>query len=126
MKTAIGIVIIGILGAGIIFLAKSGSANGNAPVNNVSVVNGVQIVEIGAKGGYRPRKSIAQAGIPTILRFKTSGTFDCSSALRIPSKNVSLFLPQSGETDIDIGTPEAGILDGLCSMGMYRFAVDFQ
>ena len=67
-----------------------------AAVNNVSVVDGKQIIEINAKGGYIPRKSTAKAGIPTILRFNTSGTFDCSSSVRIPSMNISKVLPQSG------------------------------
>ncbi|MDP2642201.1 MAG: hypothetical protein Q8P21_02835 [bacterium] len=125
MKTAIVIILIGVVAAGIIYLAKSGPTNLDVPANNTSIVDGVQIVEIVARGGYQPRKSVAQAGIPTILRFKTNGTFDCSLSLRIPSQNVSLFLPQSGNTDIDIGTPEAGTLQGMCSMGMYRFSVEF-
>lgn len=97
-----------------------------APANNVTVVDGKQIVLIHAKGGYQPRKSIAKAGIPTILRFDTKGTFDCSSSVRIPSMNISKSLPQTGSTDIDIGSPELVTLRGTCGMGMYPFEVDFQ
>lgn len=97
-----------------------------ASVNNVSIVDGKQIIEIQAKGGYTPRKSIAKAGIPTILRMNTNGTFDCSSSIRIPSMNLFKSLPQSGVTDIDLGTQIAGTLNGSCGMGMYPFEVDFQ
>jgi plastocyanin domain-containing protein len=97
-----------------------------ASANNVSIVDGKQIIEIQAKGGYTPRKSIAKAGIPTILRMNTKGTFDCSSSIRIPSMNLFKSLPQSGVTDIDLGTQKAGVVNGSCGMGMYPFEIDFQ
>ena len=107
--------------------AKNGDDTGQvANANNVSIVDGKQIIEINAKGGYQPRKSVAKAGIPTIIRFNTKGTFDCSSAVRIPSLNISKSLPQSGITDIDIGSGEPGKLKGSCGMGMYPFEVEFQ
>lgn len=126
MNKAIVILVAGAMIAGAILLAGGKSSEEEVPAKNVSIVDGVQIVEIYAKGGYRPRKSFAQSGIPTIVRMKTSGTFDCSIALRIPDKNISTYLPQSGNTDFDIGTPEPGTLNGLCSMGMYRFAIEFK
>ncbi len=94
--------------------------------NNVSVVDGKQIVEIRARGGYIPEKSVAKAGIPTVIRFMTKGTFDCSSSVRIPSMDVSVRLPASGATDIELGTPKAGLLQGMCSMGMYPFEILFE
>ncbi len=96
------------------------------PANNVSLVEGKQIIEIRAKGGYQPRKSVAKAGIPTILRFNTSGTFDCSSSVRIPSMNINRVLPQTGVTDIDLSLAKVGVLHGMCGMGMYPFEIDFQ
>ncbi|MFA6520531.1 MAG: cupredoxin domain-containing protein [Candidatus Paceibacterota bacterium] len=95
-------------------------------VNNVSIVDGKQIIDLTAKGGYSPRKSVAKAGIPTIVRFTTSGTFDCSSVVRIPSLDVSKNLAMSGTTDIDLGVPKLGLLEGSCGMGMYPFEIDFQ
>src|ERR1035437_5756964 len=59
----------------------------NAYANNVTMENGKQIIAINVKGGYSPRVSTAKAGIPTILRFKTNGSFDCSSSLYLPSIN---------------------------------------
>ncbi len=97
-----------------------------ADANNVTVVDGKQIVEISAKGGYHPRKSSAKAGIPTIIRFDTNGTFDCSSSVRIPSMNISKSLPQTGKTDIDVGSQEVATLQGTCGMGMYPFEVEFK
>jgi plastocyanin domain-containing protein len=94
--------------------------------NNVSIVDGKQIIEINARGGYQPRKSIAKAGIPTVIRFNTRGTFDCSSSVRIPSLGISKSLPQTGLTDIDIGSGKLGTLQGSCGMGMYPFEIDFR
>lgn len=96
-----------------------------APVNNVVVTDGVQVIDLTAKGGYSPLESVAKAGIPTILRVSTQGTFDCSSALRIPEMDISRSLPASGVTEIDLGTPQPGKLQGTCSMGMYPFVINF-
>ena len=112
-------------GAGI-QTGEQGSVSAGGVSSNVTVVDGKQIIEIDVKGGYKPGKSIAKAGVPTIIRFKTNGTFDCSSSIRIPSLNVSQALPQTGATDIDAGTSTAGILQGTCGMGMYRFEVEFR
>ena len=133
--TIISIIVAGAIIGGSILLVSS---NGNSAVsygtssgpsqlaNNVSVVDGKQIVEIHAKGGYQPRKSVGKAGLPTVLRFDTSGTFDCSSSVRLPSLGISKSLPQTGETDIDIGIAKSGTFQGTCGMGMYPFEVDFR
>lgn len=125
--TVISIIVAVVLIGGAVLLTKEKSQPNTASLaNNVSVVDGKQIIEIRAKGGYSPRKSIAKAGMPTILRFDTNGTFDCSSSVRIPSMNISKVLPQSGVTDIDIGNQQVATLAGTCGMGMYPFEVDFQ
>ncbi|HEY4507948.1 MAG TPA: cupredoxin domain-containing protein [Candidatus Paceibacterota bacterium] len=111
------------------YMMMSSSGAGTAPAGaaaaTATVENGTQVVSLTAKGGYAPALTNAKAGIPTVLRVSTSGTYDCSSALRVPSLGVSERLPATGQTDIDLGTPEAGTLQGTCSMGMYRFAVNF-
>ena len=104
------------------FAVKKESVN----LNNVSVVDGKQIIEIKVKGGYNPEESVAKAGIPTIVRFDTNGTFDCSSSVRVPDLDISKSLPQTGSTDIDIGTPKAGVFNGTCGMGMYPFDIKFE
>ncbi|OHA19926.1 MAG: hypothetical protein A2836_00180 [Candidatus Taylorbacteria bacterium RIFCSPHIGHO2_01_FULL_45_63] len=122
VSIAVALALIG----GAFALTKIGGTGEVANANNVTIVDGKQIIEIRAKGGYQPRKSVAKAGIPTILRFDTRGTFDCSSSVRIPSMNISKILPQTGSTDIDIGSPAVSALQGSCGMGMYPFEVDFQ
>ncbi len=125
--TIISVIVAVVLIGGAFLLTKIGGDDGQATnANNVSIVDGKQIIEISAKGGYQPRKSIAKTGIPTIIRFNTKGTFDCSSSVRIPSMNISKSLPQTGSTDIDIGNGQLGTLQGTCGMGMYPFEVEFQ
>jgi P-type Cu+ transporter len=96
------------------------------PTQNVSTVDGLQVIEISVKGGYHPKKSTAKAGMPTMIRFRTDNTFDCSSSVRIPSMNISKSFPHTGTTDIDVGVQKVTTLQGTCGMGMYRFEVDFQ
>lgn len=131
-NTTIAIIVAFILIAAAILLTN-GKVNKNdesnetkQAISNVSIVDGKQIIEIQAKGGYLPRRSLAKSGIPTILRFNTKGTFDCSSSIRIPSMNVFKNLPQSGITDIDLGIQKTGTIQGSCGMGMYPFEIEFQ
>ena len=111
-----------LIGAGFYFSEPAGEAR----VDNVSIIDGKQVIEIKAKGGYQPRVSFAKAGIPTIIRFDTEGTFDCSSSVRIAGMDILRLLQRSGTTDIDIGVQEANTLQGSCGMGMYPFEIEFQ
>lgn len=96
------------------------------PVNNASIVDGKQVIEITAKAGYSPKKSIAKANIPTIIKIKTNGTYDCSIAVRIPSLKLSKNMAATDEVVWDVGSQPAGKLVGNCSMGMYFFEIEFQ
>lgn len=117
-----------IIGA-IFFVGRNSSNSPTAPAetaNNVTVVDGKQIIEITAKGGYSPRVTTAKAGLPTVIKVKTKATFDCSSALTIPSLDYRKNLPPSGETSIDLPAQVAGsTLQGICAMGMYNFSIQF-
>ena len=93
---------------------------------NVNIENGKQIIKITAKGGYNPRHSIAKAGIPSVLRIDTKGTYDCTAIVRIPGLNILKNLPMYGVTDIDLGIQEKGIIEGTCGMGMYPFDIKFE
>lgn len=123
--TVISMVAVVVLIGGVFVMLSNSNSSQTANANNVSIVDGKQVVTINAKGGYQPRKSLAKAGIPTVVRFNTEGTFDCSSSIRIPSLGISKVLPQTGSTDIDIGNQKSGTLQGLCGMGMYQFEIKF-
>jgi plastocyanin domain-containing protein len=101
--------------------------NGVAPsLGNAFVQGGTQTINLAAKGGFTPETTIAKAGIPTVLRITTAGTFDCSSVISIPELRITKNLPNTGITEIDIGNRPPGILYGSCGMGMYPFEIDFQ
>ena len=119
-----------VIGLGIIFMGGSKTNNtqtaSTESVQNVEVRDGVQYITIDAKGGYSPKMSSAKAGIPTKLIVKTNGTYDCSASLKIQAIGYQKILQNTGEEIIDIGTPKAGVpLQGLCSMGMYNFLINF-
>ncbi len=116
-----------IIGSALFFMSSNETnLSPSVVASNVSIVEGTQIIEISAKGGYSPQLSSAQANIPTVIRMTTQGTFDCSSALSIPSLGYRTNLPPSGVTDIEIPPQTAGTtVQGLCSMGMFNFAVQF-
>jgi plastocyanin domain-containing protein len=107
---------------------KSPANSGPAPAQTaVSVANGTQYIDITAKGGYSPRVVTAKAGMPTVLRVTTNGTFDCSASLVIPKLSYQKFLKSSGTEDITISPEQArGTLQGLCAMGMYNFRITFE
>ena len=93
---------------------------------NVQIVDGQQVIALTAKGGFSPAKSTAAAGMSSVLRVSTNGTFDCSSSINIPSIGYMGNLPSSGATDIAIlPQPVGTVLNGTCSMGMYNFTITF-
>lgn len=110
------------------FLAMQNSDGKNVTSNTdvVSISGDTQYIDIEAKGGYFPEFIEAQADIKTVLRVSTKNTFDCSSALTIPSLDVQENLPANGKTEISLEPQEKGYeLDGTCSMGMYSFKIRF-
>lgn len=127
--TFISIIIAGIIIGGSIILLKNNNENNinpNSGDSNVYIENGEQIIDITARGGYFPRRTIAQSGISTIIRMKTNNSFDCSIAVSIPSINYRKNLPPTAVTDIEIPAQKSGsTLQGLCAMGMYNFSINF-
>lgn len=111
------------------YIGGSSSARvdqGNTDKAAVIIADGSQVIDLTAKGGYFPATVTAKAGIPTTLRVQTRGTYDCSSALTIPSLGVNKMLPATGITSIDIPAQSAGSkLVGTCSMGMFEFTINF-
>ena len=129
-KTALIIITVAlIIGLGIIFLGQSNNNSDtadNQSAQNVEIRDGIQYITVNAKGGYSPKVSTARAGIPTKLIVKTDGTYDCSASLVVRSVGFQKILAQTGEEVIDLGIPKAEQpLQGLCSMGMYNFSINF-
>ncbi|MDP1625307.1 MAG: cupredoxin domain-containing protein [bacterium] len=129
----VSIIVSAIIVAGSIYFSANSFGGGSdtvakptTAVNNISTEGGKQIIDIMAKGGYSPRQTVAKAGVPTVLRIKTNGTFDCTSSLSIAALNYKENLPPTGVTEIEVPPQKAGAkLTGLCSMGMYNFSVNF-
>lgn len=130
MKTImvyLGLTILILIGAIFVVSQKSNTNSMTTGSSNASIINGTQTVEITAKGGYSPQNITAKANTPTVLNVTTNGTFDCSSALNIPSLGFRKNLPSSGVTQINVPPQPAGTsIKGICAMGMYHFAVNFQ
>ncbi len=129
-KAIIGSLVVTVLAlGGIVTLSRSGGPNSvpsSEEASNVYMEDGKQIINITAKGGYSPRNVMAKANVPTVIRMITNGTFDCSSALNVPAVGFRGNLPPSGTTPIEVPPQKSGAtIDGVCAMGMYSFAVNF-
>jgi Cu+-exporting ATPase len=106
--------------------SQTGENSGTQTINAV-IENGVQIVDITARGGYSPRVVKAKAGVATTLRVTTKETYDCSVSLVIPKLKYEKFLSSNGVEEIKIPAEKAtGTINGLCSMGMYSFKIVFE
>lgn len=133
-KLIVGAILLGAaLVAGTVLLSgdsggsSASRAGGNAGVGEAVIEDGVQYIDITARGGYSPRTTKAKAGVPTIIRMKTKNTYDCSAALVIPDIEYQSFLPNAGVTEIQVPAEKAqGTLRGMCSMAMYNFEINFE
>lgn len=107
------------------WVVSSGN-NNKQEANNVVMEGDKQVINIEARGGYFPRVTTAKSNLPIVIKVSTNNTFDCSSALIIPSLNFRKNLPPVGVTEIEVSPQKAGTkIQGLCSMGMYRFDINF-
>ncbi|MGD0114392.1 MAG: cupredoxin domain-containing protein [Dehalococcoidia bacterium] len=110
-----------------VMVIRQGGKAGDAGQSSVSTASGNQTVEIAAGNGYSPRDTVARANLPTTLKIKTNGDFDCSSSLSIPKLGYQTQLPPTGETEVNVPPQQAGsTLKGVCSMGMYSFTIRFE
>ncbi len=94
---------------------------------NVSMVDGKQIIDLTAKGGYWPNVSDAKSNFETILRVKTDNTTDCSQHIVIPELRYDAVLKENGIVEIAIPPQKEGTkLQGSCSLGIFTFAIKFE
>lgn len=126
-NTVVSIIIsVAIIGGTLYFVSDRSPGGEVAQSKNIEIKGGVQYVTITAKGGYSPSATQIKGGLPTKLVVKTDGTYDCSGSLVIRSAGFQKTLQPTGEEIIDLGTPKSGEkVQGLCSMGMYNFTVNF-
>ncbi len=125
-NTIISIIVSVALIGGTLYFVSDKSTSTGTPSQNVEIRDGVQYVTVTAKGGYSPRTTQLKSGLPTKLVVKTDGTYDCSASLAIRSAGFQKILQPTGEEIIDLGTPKSGEkVQGVCSMGMYNFAINF-
>ena len=121
------VICVAIIGGAIYFLSDKSAVSESGNViqsQNIEVRNGVQYVDITAKGGYSPRVTEIKGGLPTKLIVKTNGTYDCSASLVIRSANFQKILQPTGEEIIDLGILKPGDkVQGICGMGMYSFQI---
>jgi plastocyanin domain-containing protein len=122
---AIAAVVVSI--ASVVVVSRHSTKAGETAPTNVFVAGGEQTIEINAKDGYDPQLTTAKANLPTVLKIKTNGDFDCSSSLNIPKLGYRTVLPPAGETAVDVPPQAPGsTLKGVCSMGMYSFTIRFE
>jgi P-type Cu+ transporter len=128
-KIALSIIVSAlILSGALLYKGSDRRRDATPPAPAVATISGDrQIIEITARGGYTPRLIKAKAGLTTVIRIKTQNTYDCSAALVLPKLNYQKFLEANGVEEITLQPEQAqGSFNGLCSMGMYSFRVDFE
>lgn len=129
---AISVTVIVVIGIVVLFVVKGRTENSAqkdaAPntTNAVTTENDTQYVNITAKGGYIPRQITAKADMKTVIRITSAGAFDCSSSVVIPDLQYEKYIQPQQTVEIPVPLEKTtGTLQGLCSMGMYNFAIDF-
>lgn len=123
ISIAISIALIG--GTLYVVSEKPTSSGGEvAQSQHVEMRDGVQYVTITAKGGYSPRITEINGGLPTKLIVRTEGTYDCSASLIVRSVGFQKVLQPTGEEVIDLGILQSSEkVQGVCGMGMYNFQI---
>ncbi len=125
ISISISIILFSIIISIFIFDIEKATTSDVSIGENVEIIDDVQYITINARGGYFPKVSEAKSGIPTKLIMRTDGTYDCSSALFIRSIDYQNILEPTGEEIIDLGKPVSGKFQGMCSMAMYWFTINF-
>ena len=125
-NTIISIIVSVALIGGTLYFVSDRTASSDIESQNVEIRDGVQYVNVTAKGSYSPRRTQLKGGLPTKLVVKTDGTYDCTASLTIRSVGFQKVLQPTGEEVIDLGTPKSGErIQGVCGMGMYNFSINF-
>ncbi len=88
--------------------------------NNLSLIDGKQIVDIIAKNnGYATNVKTLKKGVPVKLKITSKNVQSCARSFVIPSLKISKILPVSGTETIEFTPNKLGLLTFSCGMGMY-------
>ena len=79
---------------------------------------GVQVVTVTVKGGYRPDVVEMAPGVPARILFDRQETGDCSSHVVIPEFGINQLLPAYTTTAVDFLPRGAGEFEFACGMNM--------
>lgn len=102
-----------------------GSSATTTPTDATIASDGTQQIVIEARDrSYVPSRIRAGSGVRTTLTMRTAGTRGCTRAFIIPSMGIQKVLPETGDTDIDLGVSRAGRIDYTCGMGMYGGVIE--
>jgi sulfite exporter TauE/SafE len=112
----------------------SGNAStADQPVALATVgADGIQVVQIavgygdmaGGSSPYNPSVVQAKAGIPTQLKFLTSGLGGCAGVVVLQSRGIEKALSRDANTVIDLGVLSPGTVGFTCGTGMYGGAIN--
>jgi hypothetical protein len=80
---------------------------------------GRQVVHVAVRGGYRPARIEARAGVPLRLVFDRRESDACSERVVFSSPRLERRLGR-GKTIIDLPAQPAGVVRFTCSLGRYR------
>lgn len=96
-------------------------AEGSAPPSAAArIEGGRQVVDVTARAAsYTPSAVQARAGVPTTLVVSSQGAQGCVRSFQVPSRDVEVLLPVTGQERIDLGVLAPGRVGFSCSMGMY-------
>jgi len=93
---------------------------------NVRIEWDTQYIDLTAKWGYSPSKTVAKADIPTVLTVATKASYGCETEITIPSLSRNERLEPTWTKSVQIDAqPAWKVLEWMCGMGMYRFSVSF-
>ena len=82
------------------------------------VHDGVQVLTVTVKGGYRPDLIQVSAGTPVRLMFDRQESGDCSSRVVIPDFRINQALPAYATTAVEFTPRTPGEFDFACGMNM--------
>lgn len=111
----------GLTGGSAVAEDSGGAAAGAVTVDEA----GVQHILIEVRdSSYSPSRVRATARLPTRLTLRTNGTRGCTRAFVVPAANFEMPLPETGDTDLELGELPAGRINYTCAMGMYRGVIE--